>query len=289
VNEKEKDDTKQDQKDEGKGFLAELKEKHMLKVQLSLALLAFLVSVVPRLLEGHDRYSFLDSYKDPIAWHRQFAKEYNSIYEQWGYKLHVNVTDRLHDILGQHKIDVSAARLLDVGAASGLVGSALQRRGYRHIVGIDVVPEILAEANSTGAYASVITGDAESLPIKALDDASFDAVLCVGTIGYLGRGEQDELGPALDHSRTHTGPLAEAARVDKLLKEWLRVLKPGGIMALTVEVSLKKSWEAAFVDLQSARLLNPVEVSQPVDFVPLNPHKYTAEQKVLMYFHRKPE
>merc|ERR1711904_27163 len=110
-----------------------------------------------------------------------------------------------------------------------------QRLGVSHITALEVVPEILEEANATGAYERVIQADLEAVPLE-LGSASFDAVVCVATAGYLGRGERDEHGPALDHKREAKGPQAEASRVDNLLKEWLRLLKPGGVLALTAEV-----------------------------------------------------
>lgn len=285
--EKEKEGKRDEQQEDKPG--STFKERHLLKIQLALALAAFLVSIGSRLMQGHDRYNFVDSYKDPIAWYRQFAKEYTSLYEMWGYSLHVNVTARLEQLLSNRPdaVDPSVAKILDVGTAAGLVGLELRRLGFQHITGIDVVPEILAEANATGAYASVMALDAESVPIEALHNASFDAVTCVGTLGYLGRGEQDDRGPALDHSRAADGPEAEAPRVEKLLKEWLRLLKPGGFLALTAEILLKRPWEVAFDRLEQAGELSQIEMSGPFDFLPLNGHKWTSEQKVHMFFLQK--
>lgn len=262
-------------------------EKHILKVQMGLMTVAFLASVVPRVLQGHDRYRFEDSYKDPVAWHRQFAKEYTSLFKEWGYGLHVNASERLQGLLVHAGVEAASARVLDVGAGTGLVGVELQRLGFQHVQGIDVVPEILMEANATGAYEHVVVADAEVMPME-FANSSFDVVLCIGTLGYLGRGEIDENGPALDHSRTSKGPQAEAARAEKLLKEWLRVLKPTGILGLTAEVMLKGAWEEAFHALQEVGLLKSLEVSGPLSLVPLNGDKYTAEEKAHMYFLQKP-
>jgi len=260
-------------------------EKHVLKFQLGLMSLAFLISVVPRVLNGHDRYRFEDSYKDPIAWHTHFAKEYTSLFDKFGYTLHTNASDWLQGHLGKAS---AGANILDVGAGSGLVGLELKKHGFQHITGIDIVPEILEQANATGAYERLIVSDAEMVPLEQLANASFDAVLCIGTSGYLGRGERDETGPALDRAREAQKPPAEASRVDALLQEWLRVLKPGGILGLTSEVLLKSAWEEAFHRMQEGALLTKVDEIGPMSLVPNNDDKTVAETKVHMYFHQKP-
>lgn len=273
---KKKDDKKEAEVAKPPSFM----ERHVLKVQMGLMVLAFLFSVVPRLLQGHDRFRFEDSYKDPIAWTTHFAKNYTTLARDWGVTLPINVSARLHQQVGQASVE--QAKVLDVGAGSGLVGMELHRLGFRHVTGIDIVPEILEEAEHTGAYEHLYTADAEALPMK-FENASFDAVLCVSTAGYLGRGESGEGGPVLDHAREAKGPPAEASRVDKLLKEWLRVLKPGGVLGITVEELLKLTWEEAFSEFQTAGLLTALSTDTGL-FMPFNGDKWCAEQKVHMYF-----
>merc|ERR1712066_19458 len=112
---------------------------------------------------------------------------YTPLFEKFGYRLHTNVTERLHELLVQRGAEVSTVKLLDVGTASGVVGLELHRLGYQHISGIEVVPEIALEANATGAYENIVVADIERLPMETFASASFDAVLSVATLGYLGR------------------------------------------------------------------------------------------------------
>lgn len=49
-----------------------------------------------------------------------------------------------------------AAPLLDVGAGTGLVGAALQRRGYRNLVGLDASQAMLREAARKGVYRHLV-------------------------------------------------------------------------------------------------------------------------------------
>lgn len=287
-----KDDKKAVEDEKELNFIQRMQkklEKHVLKVQIGLMFMAFLFSVIPRYLQGHDSYRFDDSYKDPVAWYTQFAQDYNSILVgKWNYSLHINVSERLHQHVGHAKAE--AATVLDVGSGSGLVGKELKRLGFQHVTGVDVVQEMVAVANATGAYERVVATDVEGIlaPMSFLN-SSFDAVLCVGTAGYLGRGESDEFGPILDRTREKDKPQAEASRLDKLLKEWLRMLKPGGYLGITLETSLMVSWQEAFHEMVQAGSLAALGTSVPLDFVPGNGDVYTASEKVHMYFYQKPE
>lgn len=70
----------------------------------------------------------------------------------------------------------SSVRTLDVATAAGHTAFALAPFAAR-VVGLDLTPEMLAEARKNGAYANVsfVEGDAEALPFG---DASFDVVAC---------------------------------------------------------------------------------------------------------------
>ena len=83
------------------------------------------------------------------------------------------------------------AKVLDAGAGTGLVGEALSRRGYRNLVAMDLSGGMLKEAQSKGVYQEslqMVMG--ESLGF-ARD--SFDAVVCVGAIGYAPANSLEEL------------------------------------------------------------------------------------------------
>jgi len=76
--------------------------------------------------------------------------------------------------------------------------------------------------------------------------------------------------------------------VEKLLRGWLRVLKPSGILGLTSEVLLKSPWEEAFHALEQNGSITHLESRASLNFLPLNGDKWTAEQTVHMYFYQKP-
>lgn len=98
------------------------------------------------------------------------------------------------------------ARVLDVGCGSGVVGLTAARLGAK-VTGVDLTPELVARAKENskliGVEAEWREGDAEALP---LPDASFDFV--VSQFGHM-----------------------FAPRPDVAIREMLRVLKRGGVIA----------------------------------------------------------
>src|SRR5947207_5997641 len=97
---------------------------------------------------------------------------------------------------------------LDVGCGTGFLSLELAGRGHR-VTGVDFAPQMLAEARRKAASEQSLTvrfeeGDAEALQFS---DASFDLVITRHVLWTL--------------------PHPEAA-----LDEWIRVLRPGGRLAV---------------------------------------------------------
>lgn len=105
------------------------------------------------------------------------------------------------------------AHLLDAGCGTGLVGVQLARAGYADVDGIDLSPAMLEQAAKTGSYKALETVDL-TRPIPAADDG-YDGITCVGTLTH-----------------GHVGP--------RVLGEFVRVVKPSGIIVATV---LDDIWE----------------------------------------------
>jgi SAM-dependent methyltransferase len=103
-------------------------------------------------------------------------------------------------------------RVLDIGCAAGAEFEPLIARGFQ-IFGLDYSPEMLRMAGQRfGASPDVhlCRGDAETLPFP---DASFDQVVCLGVFEYL-------------------------TTYDRSLKEIRRVLRPGGLVILSLPTRL---------------------------------------------------
>jgi len=131
--------------------------------------------------------------------------------------------------------------ILDAGCGTGLVGEALAILGYTNIVGIDISPAMIKQAENLQAYDRLYEHDL-GRPIPEGDN-SFAAVTCFGS-----------LGPG------HAPP--------ECLNEFIRVTRPAGFVIFNVrpdtyeEQGLKKKIE----ELVSGPTVRRVERSS--DFRP---------------------
>ena len=96
-----------------------------------------------------------------------------------------------------------ASRVLDLGCGTGLVGDELSNRGYSNIDGLDIAPNMLAEARSKKVYRELLTGDMTG--VLDLGGRIYDAAIGVGCFG-----------------NGHVGP--------QHLAELIRTVTPGGAL-----------------------------------------------------------
>ena len=69
--------------------------------------------------------------------------------------------------------------VLDVGVGTGLVGQQLSLMGFNRLCGIDLSPEMLAQAERKKVYQRLILGDIADL--SSSHSSLFQAAICVGT------------------------------------------------------------------------------------------------------------
>lgn len=151
------------------------------------------------------------------------------------------------------------AQILDAGAGSGLVGEALAAAGYRNLVGADRSAQMLDVARGKGLYRALHKLDlTEPLPFA---DQSFDAVLSIGTSGYLTTGA---------------------------VQEFVRVVRPEGHILITISDHWYShaGFRSAFEDREHAGLLCPVRTGP--EFVPL-PRGYPSHLSRVRVFLRTDE
>jgi len=262
--------------------------KHTTKIQLSLLAFVAVGTSIQMYLNPPDRTRFIDSYRAPLKWYDQFADQYVGLATTWGYFLPTRVAERLQALHKEAGVDVQKAGILEIGAGGGLVGIELSRLGYQHIVGLDISPGMATVAKETKAYETIAIADAETLPMKAVDikDDSLEAVLCVGTTGYLARGEY---GGEQDLERNFDGKerQPERSRVRLLLAEWHRLLKPGGLVGITVESQLSEVWETELKQRVSSLQWRERESSEALAFLPLHNQRTLKEASVRLYFYEK--
>lgn len=147
--------------------------------------------------------------------------ECESTYDEWaatyehdttqgmGYAAPTSAAERLIRLLP----DRARAEVLDAGCGTGLVGAALAGHGLKTIDGIDLSSQMLEHARAKGIYRALNKADmTQRLPLQ---DNSYDAVICVGTL-----------------TEGHVGPEA--------LDELVRVARPGAPIVVTV---LDRIWE----------------------------------------------
>ena len=110
------------------------------------------------------------------------------IYDDWSHSYDDHLLDdfgyvspevaarALGDETGRRDIDV-----IDYGCGTGLVGAALQAQGFASVDGIDISEGMLAQARAKGVYRNLICGDLTAR--IGLADASYDAGVCIGSMG----------------------------------------------------------------------------------------------------------
>ncbi|HRO10850.1 class I SAM-dependent methyltransferase [Amaricoccus sp.] len=145
--------------------------------------------------------------------------------------------------------------ILDAGAGTGLLGEWLKIIGYASVEAIDLSPGMLAVAAAKGVYDRLLQADlTRRLPFE---DARFAGCVCAGvfTTGHVGPEGLDEL---------------------------LRVVRPGGILVLTVK---DKTWQSGF----SARIealagegrVAPLDATPPYSSMPGRPGNDPSRSLVL--------
>lgn len=113
---------------------------------------------------------------------------------------------------GRHLGDV-----LDLGCGTGLMGAALHDMLGGQLVGVDLSPRMLEEARAKGIYTDLRC--AEITEAMAADTASYDLILLSDVLCYFGR-------------------------LDAILGAVASRLKPGGLVALSIESGVAEcGWE----------------------------------------------
>jgi len=156
-----------------------------------------------RLVRYYDHWS--ESYD-----HDVWSEQYSGPSFVADYLTRQSTTDEFSLDLGDRNVEI-----LDVGCGTGLVGIALQEKGYRYVDGIDLSEAMIAVASKTNAYRSLMGGYDIHEQNDALDDGAYPIVVSCGVFT--------------------TGHVAPSG-----LNELLRLTRPGGICL----VSTRKSYFA---------------------------------------------
>ncbi len=157
----------------------------------------------------HDRVLNATSTEELMTVYGEWAAKYDhDLLDEMGYVAPMVACDLL-----KRYLDRKAARILDAGCGTGIVGQLLHQDGYHYIEGLDYSPQMLAQAEGKGIYNALHRGDLTK--VLAIADDAYDAVISVGTF-----------------TCGHVGPEA--------LDELVRITRPGGFVCFTVRA---QAWE----------------------------------------------
>lgn len=133
------------------------------------------------------------------------------------------------------KYVASAARILDAGAGTGLVGKLLYEQGYRNLVALDLSKGMLDEAEQKNVYVELkqgVLGEPLDFPT-----AAFDAVVSVGVF-------------TLGHAPVRAFP------------ELIRLTKPGGYIVFSLNSALVDDFKPELEALEEAGQWTLLEMSE---------------------------
>lgn len=188
-----------------------------------------------------------------LAYTATTTEDLEQLYAEWASSYdqdHANIGFIGHRVaanaLQRHTTRHDLLRVLDAGAGTGAAGQELQRLGFAHLTGVDLSPHMLAVAREKACYEELVVADM-SLPVDALPGLYFDAAIAVGLFSY---GQ------------------APAETLDEIL----RVVRPGGVIALTMRTDFFEEdplgIRARLELLQKQRICRLLDVTEPLPYLP---------------------
>lgn len=178
--------------------------------------------------------------EDVARYYDNWVEDYDQTLRQWQYEAPERVADRLRAEL------TPEAAVLDAGCGTGLSGLALAAAGFRTIDGMDVSSRSLELACEQSVYRDLAHVDMQELPLPYADNA-YDGLACVGVMTYV----PDSAG---------------------ILREFRRVLKPGGCMVLTQrdDIFEERRFGETVAALEQEGVLVGATISDPMPYLPEN-------------------
>lgn len=178
--------------------------------------------------------------EDVARYYDNWVEGYDQTLRQWRYEAPEQVAERLRGVLTPEAV------ILDAGCGTGLSGLALSAAGFTTIDGMDVSARSIELAREHGVYRDLAHVDMQALPLPYADNA-YDGLACVGVMTYV--------------------PDSAAT-----LREFRRILKPGGWMVLTQRDDLfeERRFGDTIASLENEGVLTGAEISAPMPYLPEN-------------------
>jgi predicted TPR repeat methyltransferase len=194
--------------------------------------------------DSHSKHSGLSNLSkkssDVAQYYDNWASDYDGTLSEWRYEAPEQVASMLREKLSPEMT------ILDAGCGTGLSGKALLAAGFTTIDGIDVSRRSLEVASKTDVYGTLRAVDLQRLPLPIADDL-YDGLACVGVLTYL-----------TDSIST--------------LREFSRVVRPGGLVAITQRSDLfvEREFPSVLERLLAEGVIAQVHISQPRPYLPNN-------------------
>lgn len=178
--------------------------------------------------------------QETAAYYDAWAENYDQALAQWNYQSPTIVATMLKQEVPPD------GRVLDAGCGTGLSGKALHAAGFRRLTGIDISQASLDVAAQAGVYERLLQVNLQQMPLP-LETDEFAAVQCVGVLTYI--------------PGTAT-----------IMREFCRVVQPGGLVAFTQRQDLfnERNVAGAMQTLADEGTWTPVSVSEPQVYLPGN-------------------
>jgi len=183
-----------------------------------------------------------ESSDEIVARYDEWASGYDGDLAAWGYTVPTSIADALDRHLVPGEGGPGTGPVLDAGCGTGLIGRALQQRGIGPIDGIDVSTNSLVRAAARDLYRSLTAIDLSApLPLRS---AMYRAVVCGGVLTYL-------------------------SDTEAVLRELLRVTRPGGVVIATQRTDLwvERQCDAVLAGLIASGVCE-ADVGDPHSYLP---------------------
>lgn len=169
-----------------------------------------------------------------------WADDYDRDLETWRYQ----APERAAKILRRYLEPDSV--ILDAGCGTGMTGKALANEGFTVFDGIDLSERSIEAAAVQGVYRSLNRANMQELPLPIEDD-KYDGLECIGVLTYIPESED-------------------------LLREFCRIVRPGGFVVLTqrTDTFVERDFSSVLKTIASEGSWRLLEVTNPQPYLPAN-------------------